>query len=120
MFHSESHHEFLDKMILVRVIQHQTLKHRASVRTQQGMMGSGQMRSETNFQGSEAECFGFAGDCGIIVKLRDKLQRLGIKEFTKLAFIEDKAWKLVLDFDIFAQKNNNGLVSENIFVSLLL
>lgn len=73
-YHTESHHVFLDKMILVRVIQHQTLKHWTSVWTQQGMMGSGQMRSETNFQGSEFECFGFAGDCGIIVKLRAKLQ----------------------------------------------
>ena len=26
-----------------------------------------------NFQGSEFECFGFVGDCGIIVKLRVKV-----------------------------------------------
>ena len=77
-------------MILVRVIQHQTLKHWTSVWTQQGMMGSGQMRQETNFQGSEFECFGFAGDCGIIVKLRAKLQTLRIKELSWLPVIQDK------------------------------
>ena len=99
VYHSESHHVFLDKMILARVIQHQTLKHWTSVWTQQGMMGSGQMRSETNFQGSEFECFGFAGDCGIIVKLRSKLQtqRLRIKELTRLAVTEDNPW-ITIDY----------------------
>ena len=60
-------------MLLVRVIRHQTLKHWISDWTQQGLMGSGQMRHQANFQGSEFECFGFVGDCGIIVKLRVKV-----------------------------------------------